>query len=108
MREAASAMRKTSLIIASALPLLAAVWAAPAAAAGSLQPQGGFTGPSGSLYGYSVAIDGDTAVVGAINDNGGNGAAYVLVRSGTNWAQLQPPLTAPMGRRATSSGTRSH
>jgi hypothetical protein len=53
-------------------------------------------------FGYSVAIDGDTVIVGAIyedsnavgvNGNQGNnsiansGAAYVFVRSGTNWTQ---------------------
>jgi hypothetical protein len=53
-------------------------------------------------FGYSVAISGDTIVVGAreedsnatgVNGNGANnsalssGAAYVFVRSGTNWTQ---------------------
>jgi FG-GAP repeat len=54
------------------------------------------------LFGYSVAVSGDTVVVGAFEEssnatgiNGGqtdnsaafSGAAYVFVRSGTNWAQ---------------------
>ena len=51
------------------------------------------------LFGRSVAIDGDTIVVGApyedssasgnLNDNGANnsGAAYVFTRSGTSWTQ---------------------
>jgi hypothetical protein len=48
------------------------------------------------LFGASVAIDGDTAVVGAPNDDTGAGAdagsAYVFVRSGTSWSQ-QAQLT---------------
>ena len=42
-------------------------------------------------FGWSVAISGDIAVVGAYRDDeGGNnaGAAYVFVRTGTNWSQL--------------------
>jgi hypothetical protein len=56
----------------------------------------------GDNFGYSVAVSGDTVVVGApveasnatgINGNQGNnsaleaGAAYVFVRTGTNWIQ---------------------
>ncbi len=57
---------------------------------------------SGDLFGSSVAISGDTVVVGAYyeasnasgvngnqanNSTGGAGAAYVFVRSGTTWTQ---------------------
>ncbi|MGH9769559.1 MAG: FG-GAP repeat protein, partial [Blastocatellia bacterium] len=53
------------------------------------------------LFGYSVAVDGDTAVVGAPDDdisvngvvNGDQGSAYVFVRSGTAW-NLQQKLVA--------------
>ncbi len=42
-------------------------------------------------FGYSVSLDGDTALIGANIDseNGGNrsGAAYVFVRNGTTWSQ---------------------
>lgn len=44
----------------------------------------------GDLFGYSVAISRDTAVIGAFgrDDAGPNaGAAYVFVRSGTAWIQ---------------------
>ena len=45
------------------------------------------------LFGYSVAISGETIVVGALNDDGaageGQGSAYVFVRSGGVWSQLQ-------------------
>jgi hypothetical protein len=47
-------------------------------------------------FGWSVAIDGDYAIVGAPQeDTGGTdaGAAYIFVRSGTNWTQ-QAKLTA--------------
>lgn len=55
-----------------------------------------------NLFGHSVAIDGDTIVVGAIGESNGasgvngpqnfdyisqSGAAYVFVRTGTTWSQ---------------------
>lgn len=46
----------------------------------------------GSAFGWSVAVDGDTAVVGAPMSTGG-GSAYVFVRSGGMWTQQQK-LTA--------------
>ena len=54
---------------------------------------------AGSYFGYSVAVDGDTAVIGAYGDydNGTNsGAAYVFGRSDGAWAQ-QTRLTAADG-----------
>ncbi len=47
-------------------------------------------------YGVSVAISGDTLVVGAVTNSSGGflaGAAYVYVRNGTTWS-LQQILTA--------------
>ena len=41
-------------------------------------------------FGYSVAIDGDYAVVGAYLDTdagGASGSAYIFIRSGTSWSQ---------------------
>ncbi len=59
--------------------------------------------PSGGeaydFFGHVVAIDGDTALVGAYRDNEmaeNAGAAYVHVRSGTTWIQ-QAKLTASEG-----------
>jgi FG-GAP repeat len=49
-------------------------------------------GASYDLFGYSVAISGFTAVVGAPNTNFAAGAAYVFVLSGGNWL-LQAELT---------------
>lgn len=56
---------------------------------------------AGDLFGYSVAVSGDSVVVGAINEDGGSGiingpqndaltnagAAYVFVRAGSKWRQ---------------------
>jgi FG-GAP repeat len=53
-------------------------------------------GAVGDSFGVSVAVDGDTVVVGAKGDDdagGSSGSAYVFVRSGTNWTE-QAKLTA--------------
>jgi hypothetical protein len=39
------------------------------------------------IFGYSVAISGDTAVIGAYGDGNSSGSAYVFVRSGTSWSE---------------------
>jgi FG-GAP repeat len=52
-------------------------------------------GDQGSEFGYSVAISGSTAVIGAYFHNYA-GAAYVFTRSGTAWSQ-QSELTPPAG-----------
>ena len=57
-------------------------------------------GAVGDQFGISVAVSGDTALVGAsLDDVGSNtdqGSAYVFVRSGTTWTQ-QAKLTAADG-----------
>lgn len=56
-------------------------------------------GAEGDLMGFSVAVSGDTAVVGAIRNSDkavDAGAACVFVRSGQTWA-LQQKLYAPDG-----------
>ena len=53
-------------------------------------------GANGDIFGFSVAISGETAVVGAHleGENGFRpGSAYVFVRNGTSWSQ-QAKLTA--------------
>lgn len=57
-------------------------------------------GAAGDLFGYAVAISGDTALVGAVHANAGfsitdAGAVYVYVRSSGVWTQQQK-LTAPI------------
>ena len=52
-------------------------------------------GTASDNFGISVAISGDTAVVGAFEDDEGGGhqgSAYVFVRSGTMWIQQQKLL----------------
>ena len=57
-------------------------------------------GAGGDNYGYSVAISGNTVVVGACGDdissNSDQGSAYVYVYSGSGWV-LQQKLTAMDG-----------
>ncbi|MFO0860837.1 MAG: hypothetical protein U0570_09800 [Phycisphaerales bacterium] len=57
-------------------------------------------GAAGDNFGCSVAIFGDTAIVGAYGKSGGanfyQGAAYVFVRTGSSWTQ-QAKLTASDG-----------
>ena len=50
-------------------------------------------GDSGDLFGASVVLYGDTAVIGAPGDDTSTGAAYVFTRSGGAWTQ-QAKLTA--------------
>jgi len=49
-------------------------------------------GAAGDIFGRSVAISGDTLVVGAILDdigaNNEQGSAYIFVRPGTSWADM--------------------
>ncbi len=57
-------------------------------------------------FGHSVAISGDTVVVGAHGDDDrgyGSGSAYVFVRDGTTWTQ-QAKLTANDGAAADAFG----
>ena len=66
----------------------------------------GSDGAARDLFGYSVSIHGNTAIVGANldNDNGiASGSAYICTRSGTNWTQ-QTKLTAYDGADNDSFG----
>ncbi|HWN69089.1 MAG TPA: hypothetical protein VNM90_15730 [Haliangium sp.] len=51
-------------------------------------------GTENDRLGSAVALEGDTALVGARGDEGFKGAAYVFVRPGVAWAQQGPKLTA--------------
>jgi hypothetical protein len=57
----------------------------------------------GDHFGRSVALAGDTVVVGAWGDDAKPGAAYVFVRTGTDWTQ-QAKLTADDGAAADRFG----
>jgi len=52
-------------------------------------------GATNDFFGTSVALEGDTVVVGAYS-HGSTGGAYVFTRSGTTWTELQM-LTATAG-----------
>jgi hypothetical protein len=58
------------------------------------------SGAASDQFGYSVALDGDTALIGSNADtvgaNANQGSAYVFTRSGTSWTQ-QAQLTVPDG-----------
>ena len=41
----------------------------------------------GDRFGYSVSIDGDTALMGAIFETSSSGSVYVFIRSGAVWTQ---------------------
>jgi hypothetical protein len=43
---------------------------------------------AGDDFGWSVALSGESAVVGAPGDDGSRGSAYVFVRNSTSWAQI--------------------
>jgi len=54
-------------------------------------------GTAFDYFGFSVAVDGNTAVIGTLQDVGANfqqGSAYVFVRSGSTWTQQQKLLAA--------------
>ena len=53
-------------------------------------------GAADDWFGYSVAVDGDTVVIGAYGDDAISGSAYVFVRDGTLWVE-QAKLTASDG-----------
>ena len=54
-------------------------------------------------FGFSVSVDGDTAVIGAPRKNSAQGAAYVFVFNGTTWSQ-QAELTAKGGAAGDNFG----
>ncbi len=63
-------------------------------------------GTAFDYFGFSVAVDGDTAAIGTLQDVGANfqqGSAYIFVRSGTTWSQQQK-LTAADGAAGDSFG----
>jgi hypothetical protein len=64
-------------------------------------------GASGDVFGYSVAVSGNTAIIGAIGNNSSRGAAYVFTCSGTpcTWTQQQE-LTASDDAGGDVFGTR--
>ena len=64
-------------------------------------------GGRGDVFGYSVAVSGNTVIIGAIGQNSPRGAAYVFTCSGNpcTWTQQQE-LTATDGASRDEFGTR--
>ncbi|MPZ27498.1 MAG: S8 family serine peptidase [Micromonosporaceae bacterium] len=65
------------------------------------------TGEVGGYYGRAIAVDGDTAIVGAAGNADGEtsrGSAYVLSRVGDEWVETAR-LTASDGARSSSFGS---
>jgi hypothetical protein len=64
-------------------------------------------GAAGDSFGFSVAMSGDTAVIGAhrndVGTNADQGSAYIFVRSGETWTQQQL-LTASDGAAGDNFG----
>lgn len=90
MRRRLAFVRLALATVLTLAPL--AAWAPAARAAGPLRPETILTAADAAtndLLGSSVALSGDTAVIGAPNDDGAAGAAYVFVRNGTGWTQQQ-------------------
>ncbi len=67
-----------------------------------LTPDGGI---AGELFGTSAAIEGDVAVVGSINANGGTGVVRVFERNGGGWEEVAV-LTASDGEASDYFGLR--
>jgi hypothetical protein len=81
--------------LVAALTLLCALALASPAAALE-QKLTAMDGAVGDRLGRSVAVDGDTLVLGAPEDDGAQGAVYVYRRSGDSWTQTAK-LTASDG-----------
>ncbi|MGH9851392.1 MAG: putative Ig domain-containing protein [Blastocatellia bacterium] len=62
-------------------------------------------GATGDIFGFSVALSGDTVVVGAPIDSRGQGSAYVFTRNGATWT-LQQKLFAGDGETSDFFGDR--
>jgi hypothetical protein len=94
------------------LATLATTMLAVPAAVGAASQQAKLTATDGAAFddfGLSVAVDGDTAVVGAFNDdvgaNANQGSAYVFTRTGSTWTE-QAKLTAADGAADDEFGAR--
>lgn len=84
----ASAPRALGIVRVLAGAAAVALFLAIAAPAAALEQK--LTAPDGKafeFFGSSVAIDGDTAVVGAPAANEHRGAVYVFTRSGDSWTK---------------------
>ena len=51
-------------------------------------------GANDDYFGNSVAIDGDTCVIGTSGTNSATGSAYVFTKSGGSWSHVEELTTA--------------
>ena len=58
---------------------------------------------NGDRFGRSVAVHSDTVVVGAFEENGARGAAYVFTEPGGGWSTLTDPAKANLTATLTAS-----
>jgi hypothetical protein len=65
----------------------------------------GAVGTPDQGYSFAISADGNTAVVGGPQDDGGIGAAWVFTRSGDVWAQQGNKLVGTGGQGAGLQGT---
>src|SRR5947209_16892690 len=77
-------------------PLLGALVFLSANASGAAALQQKLTVAGSGLLGFSVAVEGNTLVLGNPADANGTGAVYVYTRSGDNWVNTAK-LTAADG-----------
>ncbi len=84
-------MRITNKVVA-ALAAALLLSAADAASAGALQQK--LVVPGSQLFGLSVAVDGDTLVVGDPSDANGKGAVFEYTRTGDSWTNTAKLVAA--------------
>ena len=60
-------------------------------------------GVADDRFGYAISLSGDTALIGAWNDDSAKGSAYIFTRSGTTWTEQQK-LYAPDGEAGDNFG----
>jgi len=65
----------------------------------------GATGKANQGYSVSLSADGNTAIVGGVNDNNFIGAAWVFTRNGTTWTQQGSKLVGTGGIGQSSQGS---
>ena len=104
-RSASRALRGCAPLLVAALFAGLALLAVPVAAQAQALEQKliASDGQPNDFLGSSVAVDGDTAVVGAPGDDAQKGAVYVFTRSGDSWTQTAK-LTASDGAGGDSLG----
>jgi len=97
-------IRISPLIVLTAVVVLnTTVGLPPALAQCELARLTASDGQAFDLFGWSVAVSGDTAVIGAAYDDSGTGSAYVFHFDGSNWVE-EAKLLASDGAEADQFG----